>query len=302
MTGAFLTLFFFAVTAVFAGRAAVLVGPVHANFARLLLAVLLLGTWAHSAGMGLGGVSFLWFFLSGIVGFGVGGLAMFQSLPRLGSSLSTLIVQCCTVLVAAAGEWLWLGTVLSWPQLGAILLTLAGVVLGLAPGSWPIMNHREWRVGLAWAFLSAVGQGIGAVISRKAYVVARSGFSIPDPGTTAYQRALGGILVALIAVIFIRRTLVGSSERKVPPSFSGVGTAFPWIAANTLTGPVLGVTCYQWALSTTPAGIVQPIVAAAPLLTIPFAWWIEGRRPRPIYYAGAVLAVAGVSALYLLRP
>jgi drug/metabolite transporter (DMT)-like permease len=70
---------------------------------------------------------------------------------------------------------------------------------------------------------------------------------------------------------------------------------------NALTGPVLGVTCYQWALRTMPAGIVQPIVAAAPLLTIPFAAWLEGTRPRASYYAGAALAVAGVSGLMVWR-
>ena len=33
------------------------------------------------------------------------------------------------------------------------------------------------------------------------------------------------------------------------------------MSANALCGPVLGVACFQWALRSTPAGIVQPIVA-----------------------------------------
>jgi len=52
-------------------------------------------------------------------------------------------------------------------------------------------------------------------------------------------------------------------------------------------GPVLGVTCFQWALSTTKAGIVQSIVATSPLATIPLAAWLEGGWPRPVYYGGA---------------
>ena len=35
--------------------------------------------------------------------------------------------------------------------------------------------------------------------------------------------------------------------------------------------------------------------------TIPFAAWIEGGRPRATYYAGAALAVVGVSGLMVWR-
>jgi len=77
--------------------------------------------------------------------------------------------------------------------------------------------------------------------------------------------------------------------------------AWLWVLANTLAGPVLGVTCFQWALSTTKAGIVQSIVATSPLATIPLAAWLEGGWPRPVYYGGALLAVAGVAGLYVFR-
>ena len=48
---------------------------------------------------------------------------------------------------------------------------------------------------------------------------------------------------------------------------------------NTLGGPVLGVSCYQWALSTTPSGIVLPIVATVPLAVIPFAYRLRAIAP-----------------------
>jgi drug/metabolite transporter (DMT)-like permease len=73
------------------------------------------------------------------------------------------------------------------------------------------------------------------------------------------------------------------------------------VLANALTGPVVGVTCFQWALRSTPAGIVQPIVAAAPLFTIPFAAKLEGSRPHATYYLGTLLAIAGVAGLFLWR-
>ena len=67
--------------------------------------------------------------------------------------------------------------------------------------------------------------------------------------------------------------------------------------ANGLAGPVLGVGCYQWALATTPSGIVLPIAATAPLLSIPIAFWLEGDRPPRRAILGGVLAVGGCIAL-----
>lgn len=294
MLGALGTTLCFALTAVFANRAAQQLGSTLANFYRLLLAVLILGGWAHFAGFGLGGGAFGWFFVSGLAGFGLGGVAMFQALPRLGSNLAMLIVQCVTVLVATAVEWAWLGTRLTPTQLAFAVLTVAGVALGLLPRSLPPAPPEARRAGVMWALVSALGQGVGAVLSRKAFAVAATAHLHPDPATTAYQRALGGLVVAIIALALAR------AARSEKPS-STAGEMWPWVLANVLTGPVLGVTCYQWALSTTPAGIVQPIVATSPLVTIPLAALIERARPRPLYYAGAVAAVAGVAGLYVVR-
>lgn len=294
MIGALGTLLCFAVTPVFARRAALLLGSLRANFWRLAVATLLLGLWAHAVGRGTGGAAFGWFFLGGMVGFGLGGVAMFQSLPRIGSNLSTLIVQCGSALVAAFVEWQWLGTRLTPPQLACVAVTLAGIVLGLLPQSLPRVTPREWASGVAWALLSALGQGVGAVISRKAFATAAAWHEAVDPGTAAYQRALGGLLVGGLVVLLARKIAT--------PTATAHGTrAWPWVLANALTGPVLGVTFFQWALRTTPAGIVQPIVAAAPLLTIPFAAWLEQSRPRAVYYAGAALAVAGMAGLFVWR-
>lgn len=293
MIGALATLFFFAITPVFATRSAQLLGSLRANLWRLIVAACVLAVWAHVFGTGLGGVALTWFVLGGIVGFGVGGIAMFNSLPRIGSTLSTLIVQCLSALTAAAVEWLWLGTVLSRPQISCAVLTLAGVTIGLLPRSLPRPDSSAWRAGVAWAVVSAIGQGVGAVISRKAFAVAASAGQLIDPGTAAYQRVLGGLAVAALAVALI--------DRRARLSERPLSIAWPWVAANAATGPILGVTCYQWALRTTPAGIVQPIVAAAPLLTIPFAMLLERTRPGAMYYAGATLAIAGVSGLMIWR-
>lgn len=293
MLGALATTLCFAITPVFANQSAHRLGSAAANFWRLAVALLVLGLWAHTAGLGLGGPAFGWFFAGGLAGFGLGGFAMFQSLPRLGSNLSTLIVQCGSAVAAALLEWTWLGTGLTPLQLAAFVLTLSGVALGLLPRSLPRFSPAEWSLGLVWAGLSALGQGAGAVLSRKAFAVDRLLDGGMDAGTAAYQRALAGLLVAALAWGIVAWR--GNDRPRT------AGRAWSWVLANALTGPILGVVCFQWALRSTPAGIVQAVVATAPLLVIPFAARLEHSRPRLIYYAGAVLAVTGVSGLLLGR-
>jgi drug/metabolite transporter (DMT)-like permease len=79
--------------------------------------------------------------------------------------------------------------------------------------------------------------------------------------------------------------------------------AWLWVVLNGLAGPALGVSCYQWALKTTPTGIVLPIVAITPLVIIPFARYVEGERPTIRSLLGGLIAVAGAAALALVsRP
>jgi drug/metabolite transporter (DMT)-like permease len=306
VTGAFLTALFFAGNAVCARRAALHYGATTGNFLRLLLAAALLGVWAHAAGPGVGGGALAWFLLSGAVGFGLGGLTMFHALPRLGSNLAMLIVQCGSAVAAALVEWLWLGTRLSAAQAALAALTLGGVSIGLIS---PIghMGARRAPSGFAWgvvlAAVSAVAQGGGAVLSRKAFAVLHARGFFMDGATSAYQRVLGGLAVGTLALLIVR-FWPAADQRAAPESVPAPAAALPpwtWVFLNTLLGPVLGVTCYQWALRATPAGIVLPIVATAPLLTVPIARALERSRPTPRYWLGAVLAVAGAAGLAVVR-
>jgi drug/metabolite transporter (DMT)-like permease len=73
------------------------------------------------------------------------------------------------------------------------------------------------------------------------------------------------------------------------------------VAAVVLLGPVIGVACYQFALSTAPSGVVLPIVALSPVVIIPFSARFEGDRPKARSLAGAALAVASAIALAMVR-
>ena len=110
MFAAILTTFCFAASAILARRSTGLIGSQSANLARQLVALVLLGVWAHWFGQGLRGPGLLMFIFSGLLGFGLGDISLFEALPRLGAALTVLIVQCLAVPIGAVTEWLWLGT------------------------------------------------------------------------------------------------------------------------------------------------------------------------------------------------
>src|SRR5262249_36047140 len=133
MLAAFLTTVLFSISAVCGNRTAKLLGGTEANFWRLCFAALLLGLYAHTLGTGLAGAALPTFLVSGCIGFGIGDMALFQALPRLGSRLSVVLTLCLSAPIAALLEWRWLHTELTWPEILSGLLILTGVAVALAP-------------------------------------------------------------------------------------------------------------------------------------------------------------------------
>ena len=92
-----------------------------------------------------------------------------------------------------------------------------------------------------------------------------------------------------------------ANARAAPLAVAPSARAYLWIPLNALCGAVIGVSCYQWALATTPSGIVLPIVACTPLVIVPLSYWFDGEHPTRRSLVGGVIAVAGSIALALAR-
>ncbi len=306
MLAAFLTTVLFSISAVCGHRTAKLLGGTEANFWRLCLAAALLAIYAHAFGPGLHSAAWPTFFLSGCIGFGVGDAALFQALPRLGSRLSVMLVLCLSAPIAAVIEWLWIGTRLSASQIGYGLMILAGVAIALSPGKHLNLSRAEIIPGTLFGLVAAFCQAYGAVLSRKAFAISKLAGESLDGVTSAYQRILGGVVVTAILFAVIRWR---SADDGVTNGGAAVSrkekwrAAWLWVVLNGLAGPALGVSCYQWALKTTPTGIVLPIVAITPLVIVPFARYVEGERATVRSLFGGLIAVAGAAALALVsRP
>lgn len=298
MFAALLTVLLFACSAVAGERTARYWGSQQGNLIRLCAATLILGlvtvlVFPETLHLQTYG----WLFLSGLVGFGLGDIALFLAYVRIGSRLTILLNLCTAPLWATLVEWLWLGTTLGPMEMmsGAIILT--GVIMAISsrePGL--IQRHGSRWVGVLCGLTAGCGQGMGAVISRKAIETSGEAGFVLNGMSAAAQRVSGGFLTTLLIVVIWR--MVGQKATR-PVAETTTGKRLGWLAATTLCGPVFGVSCFQWALMAQPAGVVNAVVATTPIAMIPLAVFIDREKPRMLSVLGAMVAVAGVVVLFL---
>lgn len=306
MFAALLCTVLFSVSIVCGHRSARMIGGAEANFWRLTCAALFLGCWSFIFGAGLAGDAFPVFLISGVIGIGIGDSALFQALPRLGSRLSMLLIQCLTAPFGALIEWMWLGTRLSPAQIWCGLTILLGVGIALLPGKHLRYTRRELIAGSLLSVLSALAGALGAVLSRKAYEIAHTANQPIGSANAAFQRAVGGLLITAVGLLIVKRRELRTHLRGSAHLATEVPTAkwrslWPWVLVNGFAGQTLGVTCMQRALETTPTGVVLSIIALTPVVVIPFAFFFEHERPSLHSVLGGVLAVSGAIGLVLSR-
>ena len=303
MVASFLASFFFALNATCASHSVRAIGTVRANLGRLVVAAIVLALFAHTVGHGFASASLGWFLLSGIIGMGIGDLGVYAALPRLGSRLTVLMTQCLAAPIAALGEWLWLGTRLTGLQVFWGGVILAGVAVAIMPSKSSPPKVHVRPIGFLFGLVAAAGQGFGALVSRKGVTVAAAAGEHVANATfginAAYHRIVAGLIFTALWFLVLRLLRQIPPAPDATPAERRIGRL--WLLANGLAGPVAGVGCYQWALATTPGGLVLPIAATAPLLSIPIAFWLEGDRPPRRAIVGAFIAVAGCIALTLNR-
>jgi drug/metabolite transporter (DMT)-like permease len=301
MFAALLTTLLFSVSAICGHRTSTRLGGVEANFWRICGAMIFLAIWANTLGTGTGGRAFPIFVLSGLAGIGLGDTAYFQALPRLGSRRTVLLTQCLIAPCAALIEWLWLGTRLNLAQIVCVAVILAGVVIALAPGDHLKIAPRRFWTGLLACAIAALAGALAAVLSRKAYFVAHAAGEHPDPGTTGYQRVVGGAVALGLVFLIVkwRHARRRGDDAQMMDSFSAREKfkLWPWVLVNSLAGQTIGVSCMQWALENTPTGIVTAIIATTPIVMLPLARVFEGEKITARSLAGGLIAVAGVLGL-----
>jgi drug/metabolite transporter (DMT)-like permease len=270
------------------------IGSLSLNLVRLVIAFLFLtaycrvkrGLWLPTDATP---EAWRWLMVSGVVGFVLGDLCLFKAFLLLGPRLSMLIMSLAPPIAAGLG-WAFLGEQIGLMGGLGMAVTLGGVAwVVLERQSEPEGEHKttpnEFAKGATLAFLGAVGQSVGLVLSKL-------GMKSYDPFAATQIRIIAGILgfsAIFFAVGWWRRTFEGLRDTK------GVTYA----ALGAFAGPFVGVSLSLLAIQHTETGVAATIMATVPVLIIPAVVLLHKERVTARAALGAIVAVAGVSLLWL---
>lgn len=269
------------------------IGSVAVNFIRLAMAMGMLAIWGlllserHLAWpTDASGHQWYWLGLSGVVGFFLGDLCLFRSFIMIGPRLSTLVFTLAPPMTAVLG-WAVLGETLTWLDWTGMAVTLCGVAWVVAEGkvSARVSVWKASAWGVALAFLGALGQAGGNVLSKK-------GMMGYDPFASAQIRVIASLPAFALLFLVMRwypRVVRGVKDAR----------AMSLMALGALFGPVVGVSLLLLSMQLLPAAVSQTFVAALPVVILPFTIVLYKERVSPRAAGGAVVAVAGVTLLFI---
>ena len=249
-----------------------------------------------------------WLALSGLVGFVIGDLLLFQAFVEIGARISMLIFASVPPLTAIMARFA-LGETLDPPAVVGMIVTVLGIVLvvlrrpagevarvaAAGPAADGAAVDRAAVIppatakrikGVLLAFGGALGQSGGVILGRIG-----AGTTM-DPFAASQIRALVGLAGFALVFLFARRfKQVGQALRNRPAMARvGLGATF---------GPFLGVSLGLLAVQHTSAGIATTITALVPVLIIIPSVVIFKEKVTAREILGAVVAVAGVALLVL---
>lgn len=295
---ALLTAVFWTVTALAFESASRKVGSLSVNLIRLFTAFIFLSLYSWV----VRGIAFpvdaglhqwIWLSLSGLVGFVLGDLFLFQSYVVMNARVSMLIMSLAPPLAAAIG-WFAMGETLTLKQGLGMLLIIIGIALVILKREIPDENGngngRKIKlnypvVGLLLAFGGALGQAGGLVLSKY-------GMQTYDVVASVQIRVITGIVgFAFIFLVLNRWNMLFAALRN--------GKAMGRLTVGAFFGPFLGVSFSLLAVRYTTTGVASALMSIVPVLIIAPSVLVFKEKVNPKEMIGAAIAVIGVVTFFL---
>ncbi|MBN2620413.1 DMT family transporter [candidate division WOR-3 bacterium] len=231
----------------------------------------------------------MWFGLSGIIGFAIGDTLLFRSFVLIGPRLAMLMMALVPVFSTLIA-WVFLGEVLALTDIIAIVVTIAGI-------SWVVLSRQKttnitgqkdhYAIGLLCGIGGALGQAIGLVFSKKGLL-------------TGLPPLSGNIVRIFIATLVI--WFIASISKNLPATFRSIRErrAVYAMCGGAFLGPFLGVWLSLIAVDNAYVGIASTLMALPPVFLIPLSYWIFKEKITCGAILGTVVTMIGVALIFLL--
>ncbi len=292
------TAVFWTITALAFESAGKKVGSLSVNIIRLSFAFIYLGLLSlilhgHVLPVGASAHNWIWLSVSGLVGFVLGDLFLFQAYVVLGARISMLIMSLAPPIAAITG-WLIMGETMSFKGIIGMIITFFGIsitVLAKKTSNEPgqgflnLLHFRYPVKGILLALGGAAGQGIGLVLSKY-------GINDYDPFAATQIRVITGLIGFIIVISY-----VGFWPRVIS-AVKNV-SAMKRMSVGAFFGPFLGVSFSLLAVKFTSSGVASTIISIVPVLIIAPSVIFMKEKVTWIEIIGAVISVAGVSLFFI---
>jgi len=269
------------------------VGSFAVNLIRMLIALVVMTVFNYfTRGLAFptDATSRAWFWLSisGLIGFVLGDLFLFQAYVLIGTRISMLIMATVPPITAILSFYIFNERLTLFGILGMLItITGIGMVIFVRGDSSQSLKLSHPIKGLSYAFIGAIGQAVGLITSKL-------GMGTYNAFAATQIRIIAGIVGFLILYTLTNRWNEAGSALK----HRG---AMIFIIIGSIFGPFLGVSLSLVSLQFTKAAIASTIMSILPVLVIPASILVFKEKVRLREIAGSALTVVGVAVLVLFQ-
>lgn len=283
--------FFWTITALAFESASRKIGSLPVNITRLVLALVFISIYTllmrgHLFPDDATRHNWVWLGLSGLVGLVLGDYFLFRSYSVIGSRFAMLIMTLVPPIAAFFGYFI-LGESLEIIQVTGMIVVILGISIAIfkKPVKGERLALKLAPAGLVFAFIGAIGQALGLVLSKY-------GMKDYDPFASTQIRLIAGAAgYSLIITLLGRWRQTFTSLRE--------GKAFLNLLTGSFFGPFLGISFSLLSVRYTEAGIASTIMSIVPVLIIAPSVWIYKEKISVVEVAGALISVAGVALFFI---
>lgn len=288
----FMTAIFWTITAISFELAGKKIGSLSVNYLRLIIGFILISVFTtFSRGMFLPLDAtidaWIWLSVSGLIGFVIGDLFLFQAYLEIGSRISMLIMALAPPLTALLG-FITMREVISFYGIVGMVITILGIFVVVLVKN-PEGNNFKFSKsikGIVYALIGALGQSFGLIFSKM-------GMGNYDPFAATQIRIISGIIGFTLVFLFMNKW------DKLKEAIKNKG-ALKYLLAGSLFGPFLGVAFSLLAIQYTTTGISSTITSIIPVLIIPLSIYVLKEKVSPKEIVGAIISVIGVIILFVV--